>query len=379
MFINNGFTFVNIKGTYKIENGIIKSLYEYGLNPIYSTTEQSLAHNLLFEFADIKNDEMLVAFLNRYGLATRNSIVENTDNDYLFFGITKKEYTQIRVGSSNSRSNYISETDRYYRQILRASKLLQLIEALNDNDYIKMLNCILFFAYGHSYKSSYAGKEINKYNSSFNEFITKGLYNDVTGERLEREYLSETKQNDMDDFVKIVEDELWNVYYGQENGYEPEYCFFDSALHSEWQFLLKLTEWLSNNCPVESIELDGQVKYKNKLTNELLKTRLQNDIPLIARAVMMDVVNEEILGVRPLARYEDQQIIMDWQITTLYEAMYFEFLTSLSQDIIVKKCPSCGIYFEVAKSNTRKKYCSDLCNDRMAQRRRREKLKSKDK
>lgn|GEM_PF-6398437 len=378
MFINNGFTFVNVKGTYEIENGTITCLYEYGLIPIYSTAEQSLAHNLLFEFADIKNDEMLVAFLNKYGLATRNSIVENTDNDYLFFGVTKKEYSQFRAGSGQRTSNYVSETDGYYNQILRASKLLQLMESLNDNDLKKMLDCILFFAYGLSYKPSFAGREINKYSSSYNDFITGGIQNGITGERMRPKYSSEIMQDEIDDFKELVEDELWNTYYAQENGREIEYCFFASALHSEWQYLLKLTEWLSNNCPVKSIDQKGEVMYQNNaLIGALLKTELHNDLPLIAKAVMLDIVNEEVLRVKPFARYEKQQVIMDWQISTLYEAMYFEFLTSLSQDITVKKCPSCGIYFEVSKSNTRKKYCSDSCNDRMAQRRRREKLKNK--
>lgn len=380
MFINNGFTFVNIKGTYKIENNTITRLYEYGLIPIYSTAEQSLAHNLLFEFADIKNDEMLVAFLNKYGLATRNSIVENTDNDYLFFGVTKKEYSQVRIGSGKITSNYVSETDRYYSQILRASKLLQLVEGLNNNDFKKMLDCILFFAYGLSYKSSFAGREINKYSSSYNEFITKGIHNGITGERIRPRCSSEIIQDEIDEFRELVEEELWNAYYAQENGRDTKYCFFECALHNEWQYLLKLSEWLSNNCPVKSIDSKGEVMYQNNALNEnLLKTELHNDLPLIAKAVMLDVVNEEVLRVGPYARFEKQQVIMDWQISTLYEAMYFEFLTSLSQDIIVKKCPSCGIYFEVSKSNTRKKYCSDSCNDRMAQRRRREKLKSKDK
>ncbi len=108
-------------------------------------------------------------------------------------------------------------------------------------------------------------------------------------------------------------------------------------------------------------------------------TPIAKQICNLSASIINDIFNWSLKEVTPIMKYENGKFIGDWKISNLFEAMYFELYIAFSQDVLIKKCPCCGAYFEISKTNSRKIYCSDICNDRMAQRRRREKQKKSEK
>ena len=374
MLVNSGFTFINKKGIYKIENNHIFALYEYGMIPIFSTLEKPLAENLIFEFANIKTDAELTSFICKYGLATRSGIVENVDNDYLFMDISKQEFVQVRP--ENTANNYIDSTEQYYKHILRARKLLELMNAINEFSLDKMLDCVIFFAYSHHHRGSFHSGEINRFIYEFNKFMTEGIVDPVTGKGIKCYYAYDSIQEPIDDFIAAIEDELFDYYFDEKSLFDSHsYYYFPDAQHREWQAIIEITKWLSDNYPVKTISDIGEVEYSNSRPTIESITEINDLLKKLATAIVLDVINGEICRIRPMLRNESERYVADWQLSTLYEAMYFELLLAISQDMVIKKCPSCHSFFEIQKTNTRRIFCDKICSDRMAQRRSRERRK----
>ena len=97
----------------------------------------------------------------------------------------------------------------------------------------------------------------------------------------------------------------------------------------------------------------------------------------LANSFVINFLNSQLRDIFPEIKYENGELIGDWQVRDLLSAMYLEIFLSLSPNNKLKKCanPSCNGYFEVGKSNSRKIYCSQRCAMLMAKRKQRERDK----
>lgn len=123
MFINNGFTFLNIKGVYKFDGNIIVPLYEYGLTPVYSPHVKQ-DKSIFYEFLalDGKDKDSIIRFTNKYGLLFHGNIIENNNNNYLFFNDQKEQFSQVI-----SANRYEITYQHYSEVITFCQKFMDLI------------------------------------------------------------------------------------------------------------------------------------------------------------------------------------------------------------------------------------------------------------
>lgn len=352
MFINNGFTFLNIKGVYKFDGNIIVPIYEYGLVPVYSPHVKR-DKSIFYEFLSLdKNDKnSIIQFTNKYGLLFHGNIVENRNNNYLFFNEQKELFSQ-----AISADRYEITYQHYAELIVFCQKFMDLITATADLDLKKMIESISFFLFAVDHNNSYMMDtrfELGDWRFLYPAVMEKNNYS----------------------LVKCIE-------YSEQKHLESIY----SDHPSEWQkrnaksclteAFLTLSNYLIETFGLESMSTSGDLLVNKPITEELLHP-ISDLIAKTSRGIINDIFNYALIDVSPIMKFEDGKMVGDWNIKTLIEAMFFELYTSLSQDVKIKRCPCCGTYFEVASTNSRKKYCSDTCNDRMAQRRRRAKNKHK--
>lgn len=340
MFINSGFTFLNIKGTYKYDNGTIQPLYEYGLMPVYSPHNRN-QESIFYQFASLNeaDNDSIVEFCNKYGLLFHNKIINNnSSNNYVFFNISKDKFTEITPAESTT-----IPISRYKEAIYFARSTIDLLSAISTKDFRNILNIIMYLLLGMNNSNTFfVDTSYESSNLRFTYFVVCHKYSYNFQEYFQ--HVSEIYLND-----------------------DTLHTFFEDTFMS-------IAEYLIKNNGFNGVDSNGHIILENELNN--------NDIDIIserlirlAAAIVNDIFNWILKPITPIMKFVNGKFTGDWEINNLLQAMFFEFYISISQDILIKKCPCCGSYFEVAKTNSRKKYCSDICNDRMAQRRRRERQK----
>ena len=350
MFVNNGFTFLNIKGVYKFDGNIIVPLYEYGLTPVYSPHVKQ-DKIIFYEFLalDGKDKDSIIRFTNKYGLLFHGNIIENNNNNYLFFNDQKEQFSQVI-----SANRYEITYQHYSEVITFCQKFMDLITATTDLNLKKMIESIAFFLFAVNCDDRY---------------MLDGRF-ELGDWRFSYPY---TKKKCNDNFIASIEHfeekHLESIYADN-----PSYWQEKNAKSCLTEAFLTLSNYLIDTFGLENVSHSGELSVTQPITEELLQP-LSDLILKTSYGIINDIFNYALQNISPVMKLEDNKLVGDWHIATLLEAMFFELYISLSQDIKVKKCPCCGAYFEVASTNNRKKYCSDTCNDRMAQRRRRAKAK----
>lgn len=139
--------------------------------------------------------------------------------------------------------------------------------------------------------------------------------------------------------------------------------------------MITLFEYIDAECEIEAVTNDKIIlKNDAKLINTLPEN-IKALVLTISKSIIIDLVNSGLETIRPFIKLENNSFVGDWAVDSLLDLMNFELFLLLSQDSITKRCPCCGNFFEVTKTNSRKKYCSRLCSMRMAKRQQRKREK----
>lgn len=115
------------------------------------------------------------------------------------------------------------------------------------------------------------------------------------------------------------------------------------------------------------ISLDGSFQddiYANLMTN----TNLLNALIKVSKIILEDEFKANLSQVTPIFNVTDMK--PDWRLPSLYTALYFSLFYMNSKEDSIRKCANrnCNEFFQVSKTNSKKKYCSILCCNSVSQR-----------
>lgn len=113
----------------------------------------------------------------------------------------------------------------------------------------------------------------------------------------------------------------------------------------------------------------GEVVYiqepdpQRKKLSETLKAKIEK----AARHVLKEEIDHNVARISPV--YDSETLGPKWKVDSLLGALYFSIFYLRPGVEVMKQCanPSCGKYFVVSRTDSKKKYCCDQCRNRMSQ------------
>ncbi|MDY5159675.1 hypothetical protein [Actinotignum urinale] len=133
--------------------------------------------------------------------------------------------------------------------------------------------------------------------------------------------------------------------------------------------LFHLTLDLHVNDPDEFESYDDlESVLEDWISQEDTKLRVKT-IKNLSRYFIKTELDHALEGIR--AEYNETKLAPDWKLPSLYSAIYFSLFYMDSREVMYRKCanPYCQQFFEVYKTNSRKKYCCTACSNATTQRR----------
>jgi len=387
LVVNKGFSFSNFIGDYKIideyahttlpesstnisqdsryQSYTIETVYDScSLSEIYSLKTYS-EDSIAFEFAaiDINNCADILNFCKKYGLICSDRMLNNTTTDYIFFKTTKNNYAP--VVPQNDRDSIPLHIFCSY--VIEMRQLLKLLSGINEANYVAIIEALVFFSL-HSAELHFfindcpSFFDYDNFRAHFHRYIRRNSLDDLL------------LQDKIDAYIHELEN-----YIHLHDDYEYDFDFeYDFVLHCEGQALITMFQNLSKIVNIKDVTEEGVVSFSRELTNTMISDAMNIDYLLsLANSFVINFLNSQLRDIFPEIKYENGELIGDWQVRDLLSAMYLEIFLSLSPNNKLKKCanPSCNGYFEVGKSNSRKIYCSQRCAMLMAKRKQRERDK----
>ena len=355
------------------DNLLIVTVFPGSLKKLYSQNSYDDG-SIAYEFAAINvdsNDEIL-SFCNKYGLLLSNRIKANVTNDYIFYKANKVPFNDV---STNAKDDVLY-LHNFRREVLIMRHLLGLKAASDNKDAVEMIKHIVTILLAYTNNSCVPfDTETENFNYYFYRFIKEN--NEDNKYYFEGHYFH--IQEAAIDYLNNFEEYITIVCNYNEN-YQGD---FDSSgvFHSIWQIYHTILSKLLTVTKIQTDYNGEELHFTTPITVDLLNSvdLSMEKLKIASNVCISDLLNAQTRFVTPILRYEDEQLIADWQITSLLEAMYMEILVSFSPNTQIKKCanPTCNFYFDVGVGNNRKIYCSPRCASLMAKRKQRERDKAK--
>lgn len=108
---------------------------------------------------------------------------------------------------------------------------------------------------------------------------------------------------------------------------------------------------------------DVKKNYINdKFYDEIIKNNnLFDYLVIVSKILIKEEFDFALKSVTPT--YNTDTMKPDWKLPSLLSAFYFSIFYRDSKSMIYKRCANsgCGMLFEVSNTNSKKKYCSQLC------------------
>lgn len=330
MLINSGFHFKNLQYECLLDSNNKDSILIHDTGSyilIYPSALRNVP--IAFEFGklSVTSPDDLINFFNKYGILFSESIsYKERTLDYSEF-LSFKENRDL---------------------IIYTRKVLELKQAIDENNYIKMLLCCIYFIF-HK-EESYDDYLLPMFNTNalnyhYNEFL-----------------------NDPDISYKTLSESI--SLYAQY--IQTPYC---DESKNEIDLFNSLFD-IVNTIKLQYIDNKGTINIDNTTKINIDQINY-NKILVIAKNVLTDIINEEIFSIHPELSYCANSLHPDWKVNSLWECMYLELFLEFSKDNFIKQCPCCESFFTVPSSNTRKIYCSARCSGLMAKRMQRERERVK--
>ena len=96
---------------------------------------------------------------------------------------------------------------------------------------------------------------------------------------------------------------------------------------------------------------------------------MQNALVKLSKLIIKNEFERNLKEVTPV--YNVETMSPDWKLPSLFSALYFSLFYMDANESMYRRCANtnCGQYFEVPKTNRRKKYCCAACGNATNQRR----------
>lgn len=347
-------------------NETIKMGYVYGSGlKVLGDRIKRDKNNVLGEFLGIKKDdyESYKSYFEKYGFLFKLKGEEywSVNTDDLFY-LQQSLLAFIQLMNNQYDADLKKQIN--VQELLDASLYLIFREqnsiCINNETFLEI-------------NSNYLIEIIN--NAAEHQDATQGLkFEDRTGQKI--------PYFEIDDSVYGVKQKIDQEYYINiiEHNHLPHWCKNVLRIYKNKQQIIHNKKWhivldflyhfIFELTPFrkEDIALDGTFE-------DEVYEKLQNDECLLdalietSKLLLSEEFKNNLATVNPIYNIEDMK--PDWNLPSLFSAMYFSLFYLDSSQVGLRKCAnsSCQQYFEVSKTNSRKKYCdSYTCGNTVNQR-----------
>lgn len=384
MITNPGFTFTGISGEHKIvptiqtdlpvwgplydkalvcvHDGELVKVYDNG--PGFNYTDNSVA--MEFAAIDINDNEAIIKFCNKYGMPDSMRQLGNFRNDYIFFGDSKDDFSKaIPLATSHERT-WLFTTKR---DIVYMQKTIQLNQAIQDRDYIRILEILLYLCFDLS-GLDFDGSNWNTETFQFNHHFFR--YAEEHGFNKESRKTNGRYPELISGFLDDIDNSRYESKVYQSIGI-PHKDKYVQDYFSMWQHLHSIFSAVIGQVTVVDISPFGDINFSKDPASILLKmdNSDRSNLIKVGKGVFTDIFKEQLHRVYPEIIYgKDGAAESSWRIPTLIDAMYLELFFLFTPNSSVRKCenPTCQKYFIRTSSRPSKKYCDDACAKLMAKR-----------
>lgn len=248
-------------------------------------------------------------------------------------------------------------------------KAIQLNQAIQDRDYICILEILLYFCFdlgGLDFDGSSWNTETFQFNHHFFRYAEEHGFNKASRETngLYPELIS--------GFLDDIENSYYESEMYQSMGI-PHKDKYVQSYFSMWQHLHSIFSVFREQMTVTDISPFGDIIFSKNPVSILLKMddSDRENLIKVGKGVFTDIFKEQLHCVYPEITYDKNGVAeSSWRIPTLIDAMYLELFFRFTPNSSVRKCenPTCPKYFIRTSSRPSKKYCDDACAKLMAKR-----------
>ncbi len=348
-----------LKDTLKIKNNLTKKInfsYQYGQG--LKIINNNKKNNPLGEFLGIKKNDInaLKIFFENYGylFMLHDNTYTEIDTD-LIFKIQKRLLAFILLINNQDayiKANTINKPTFNIQELLD-SILFLLLKDYNDTEI----------------ENSYPILPKETFNQNITTFPLENDNNALI-------YISE---NGREIPYYIVEDNIIGEFKIERDIFHNKISSLPTYAQNIYKMFILKNNWNYTNTDklkidflfhlindyscinINNFRLDGfspNIPYHEILDND----NLVKSIFRISKILITDEFERCLKKVTPT--YDVEQMVPSWKLNSLIDALYFSIYYKNSRDNGFRKCANeyCGEYFEVSKTNQKKKYCSLLCS-----------------
>ncbi len=405
MFLNNNFTFTNIKGTYHIGDLSVRDKYNRTIDNgetekyIIASDETEIVtiqtnvdpngNSIAMEFAaiDIFDEESIINFCNKYGLLFFNEddAHETDNNDYIFEHAEKTRYQKSALLSEYSElystgGSSITPLIIFQSYVVQIRKILDLSAAISNGDEMSIIKDIIWFCFGqydyYDDEELVPSTEFKRVNYDFREAVDSYI---ADGEVIVDQIPFFSDLIKM--FLDELSDDLVNI---EKRKKHPNKCYSYSInhfdmYHKTWQNFYSVLKRLLERVQIKRIDPLGDVIFeKDPTLEDKAYICQQKEIVIdLGKAFLIDHFNDELFRIKPELSIDGNNIIQELKIPSLLETIYIDLFFRYTPFTNFRKCgnPTCNHVFQVSNTNSKKIYCSQRCSLLMAKRKQREREK----
>ncbi|NLO41945.1 MAG: CGNR zinc finger domain-containing protein [Bacteroidales bacterium] len=370
---------------FNVETGLLQPSYLIRVNPsksirtayipgeglqVVGEKEIASKNNILGEFLALKKDDSTSYkdFFSKYGFL----FPIDAGDEYQRISIKQIDALKNRlfafvllVNNQYFDQNAIEKNKRNFEELLNASLFLLLTSApkvmvedevifeVEENSLMKVLNGVTGYdeqpqdfieeADGFkrpAYRATIVIEEENYIYLSNDEYL---------------KYVSE--ENQVPQWCKNV----YRIFINKDNFTDNEEVKF--AVDFLFYFIRKYTPFdFSESYPIADFTNDI---YEQLNEDEIMKKALIK----LSKYIIKSEFERNLKDVTPI--YDVENMSPNWKLPSLFSALYFSLFYLDANESMYRQCSNvyCGQYFEVPKTNRRKKYCCAACGNAANQRR----------
>lgn len=376
MLLDTEFNFKNMVGKYEIRRNdiiypipIIKCIQYGDYKAVYNNFSKTDSIAMIFANINPNNENEIIQFCNHYGLIGQYRSKENTYNDdyYSFDYISSIEKKSFTNGLGNQAMPLI----HFQHGVVDMHACLELYSAIHSKqiNLSSIIKNITYFAFD---ENSHENDKINvsmdngskkavinmknfeivTFNQSYREYLTSGNYSNKSHNEKIKSYLTKLERT-----IKEMK--------STDNIKFSGHMFSDAPhIHNTWQAIVHIYLELLK---YYSISFNGpfcEIEFSPKLNDSNIQNIFPdcNIIISLAKSILSDMMNVHLAKVQPEFRSQNKDILPNWHIPSLLDAMYLEvFFNTINQAHQIKICSNEKCKKHFIAYNPRRIYCSEQC------------------
>ena len=372
---NDGTSYIEVdkkeypKSVGEYKHYIIEQATEDSIVPIYPHNTISDVSVLMEYIAvDTTRPDSILSFCNKYGMPHNIKYSVRDDHDYIFnsTSIEQSIFEADLTLPFNEPFRLSISLFKMAESISSLRRIVSLYSALNTKDYLTIIDVVLYaLVNDHKHDAVFNKNSLGVFNYYFREYVDDTRLPPMTKNEQVLSFLDEIEQD-------TLETETMPQYSGDYS--------YPQHKHKLWQAIIVFLRQILNKYQIQEFSNDYHVIYdKELIISEIINDEYpEEDFILLSNAIFLDLMNVELQDIHPEFIVIDSQLVPNWRISSLEQAMAAELFTIINPFSQIKKCanPTCNHFFSTSTDNSRKIYCSTSCAQLMAKRKQRAREKS---